>query len=158
MFDAQAVQDGRLQVVDVNRIFRDVVAVVVRLADADAAPDAAPGQPHGKAARVVIAAVVGRGQLALAVDGSPELSAPNHQRVIQHAALLQVDDESRRSLVDAFALQGYIAGQVVVLVPAAVVELNKAHAALGQTPRQQAVGGVGAGLPRIGSVQFESGG
>ena len=45
--------------------------------------------------------------------------------------------------------------QVAVLVPAAVVELDEAHAALGQPPRQQAVGGEGAGLARVGAVQLE---
>ncbi len=46
-------------------------------------------------------------------------------------------------------------GQVAVLVPAAVIELDEAHAALGQAPRQQAVGGEGAGLAGLRAVQLE---
>ena len=37
-------------------------------------------------------------------------------------------------------------GKIAVMVPVAVIELDEAHAALGQPPRQQAVVGEGAGL------------
>src|SRR5262245_27911540 len=49
--DAQTMQDGRVQVVDVDRIACDVVTEIVRLADGNARLDAAAGQPDGKAAR-----------------------------------------------------------------------------------------------------------
>ena len=55
------------------------------------------------------------------------------------------------------ALRRNLARQAVVLVPAHVIELDEAHAALGQPAGQQAVGGVGAGLARIGAVQLEGG-
>ena len=43
---------------------------------------------------------------------------------------------------------------VAVVVPVAVVELNEAHAALGQPAGQQAVGGERA-VARLGAVQIE---
>ena len=73
--DAQQVQDRGLQVVDVDGaggelvfggldrvavVVGDVVAVVVGAAVGEAGLDAAAGQPDGEAARVVVAAVVGR--------------------------------------------------------------------------------------------------
>ena len=42
-----------------------------------------------------------------------------------------------------------------MLVPAAVIELDEAHVALGEPAGQQAVGGVGAGLARLRAVQLE---
>ena len=42
-----------------------------------------------------------------------------------------------------------------MLVPAAVEELDEAHAALGQPAGEQAVGGEGAGLAGVGAVQLE---
>ena len=42
-----------------------------------------------------------------------------------------------------------------MLVPALVVELDEAHAALGQPPREQAVGGEGAGLAGVRAVQVD---
>ena len=66
--DAQAVQDRGVEVVDVDGVSDDVVAVVVGLAVGDAGLDAAAGQPHREAAAVVVAAVVVLGERALAVD------------------------------------------------------------------------------------------
>jgi len=66
--DAQAVQDRRLQVVDVHRVACDVVAVVVRLADRQPRPYAAARQPDRETARVVIAPVLFGRQPPLAVD------------------------------------------------------------------------------------------
>ena len=41
------------------------------------------------------------------------------------------------------------------MVPIAMVELDEAHAALGQAARQQTIGGEGAGLLRILAVEIE---
>src|SRR5437868_5006736 len=56
--DAEAVEDGGIHVVDMNRVFDDVVAEVVGLAVDDAPLDAAAGHPHGIAAWMMIPAVV----------------------------------------------------------------------------------------------------
>ena len=98
--DAQAVQNRGLQIVDVHRIRDDVVAEVVGLAVRDAGLDAAAGHPHGEAARMMIAAVVVVRQLALAVDGAAEFAAPDDQRVVEQAALLQILDQRGRRLID----------------------------------------------------------
>ena len=83
---------------------------------------------------MVVAAV------ALGHRRAAELAAPDDQRVVEHAALLQVGDQRRRR---ADRLRSAIAGDVVldvaVMVPVAVIELDEPHAALGQPPRQQAV-------------------
>ena len=53
---------------------------------------------------MVVAAVVGRGELALGVDRPAELAAPDDQRVVEQPALLQVVDQGRRGLVGVAAL------------------------------------------------------
>ena len=157
MIDAERVQDRRLQIVDGHRIGHDVVAEVVGLAQHDAALHAAAGHPHAEVSRMMIAPVVHVGQLALAEDRPPELSTPHDQRVVEQAALLQVRDERRRRLIRALALQRQIARQILVLIPAAVIELDEADVALRQPPRQQTVGRVGARLPRFRTVHLEDG-
>ena len=88
---------------------------------------------------MIAAVVVGR-QLALAVDRAAELAAPDHQRVVQQAALLSDPASAPRSRWSvSLRLAGNLLRQIVVLVPAAMEELDEAHAALGQPPRQQAV-------------------
>lgn len=47
-------QDGRVQIVDMDWFHRSVVVKVVGFSDADPRLDAAPGHPIGKAARVMV--------------------------------------------------------------------------------------------------------
>ena len=116
-----------------------------------------PASQTREAARMMVAAVILRREIALAVDGAAEFAAPDDQRVVEHAALLQVLDQRGRGLVGVAALRRQLARDAFVMVPAHVIELDEAHAALGQAAGENAVGGVGAGLARIGAVQLEGG-
>ena len=115
-----------------------VVAELVGRAVGDARLDAAAGQPDRKAVDVVVAAV------ALGHRRAAEFAAPDHQRVVEHAALLEVLDQRGRGLVDLLGHAGDLVFDAAVMVPVAVIKLDEAHAALGQPPGQQAVGGEGA--------------
>ncbi len=53
IFDAEAVEDGGLEIADVDGIFDDIVGEIVGFAVDDAAFDAAAGHPYGEAARMV---------------------------------------------------------------------------------------------------------
>src|SRR5262249_30817644 len=99
MIDAQKVKDRGLQVVNVNTTFSYVEAEVVRTAVDVAAFHAAPGHPHRKDTAVVIAAVVVGLEWTLRIRSTPEFAAPDDQRIVEHSALLQVENQSRRGLV-----------------------------------------------------------
>ena len=111
--------------------------------------DAAAGQPHRKALDVVVAAV------ALGHRRAAELAAPDDQRVVEHAALLEIVHQRRRAAIDFLGRAGDVAFHVAVVVPVAVIELDEPHAALGQPPGQQAVGGERAVAP-FRAVQIEN--
>src|SRR5262245_40228000 len=155
--DPEAAEDGRVQVVDVDRVLDHVVTEVVRLPIRDPRLDSTAGQPDGEAPRVVVAAVVVGRQPALAVHSPAELPAPDNQCVLQEAALLEVGDEGRTRPVGVPALPLDLLGQVGVLVPATVVELDEPYPALGQSPGEQAVGRERPRLPGVLSVQLERG-
>ena len=104
---------------------------------------------------MVVAAVVGGRQLPLAVIGAAEFAAPEHQRVVEHAALTQVLDQGRTGLVGLTALLANAAGQAAVMVPAGVVELDESNVALGQSAGEQAVGREATRCPRVRSVKIE---
>ena len=90
----------------------------------------------------------GRVDVALGHRRAAELAAPDHERVVEHAALLEVGDQGGAGLVGRLAQLAHVLVDAVVEVPVAVVELNEPHAALGQPAGQQAVVGeraVGAG-------------
>ena len=58
VIEAQAVQDRGVEVVDRDRIARDVVAEVVCFADRETASDAPASQPDSEAAGMMVAAIV----------------------------------------------------------------------------------------------------
>src|SRR5262245_41160041 len=64
--------DGRVQIMDVDRIIRDVIAEVIGFTDRQSWFDAAARQPDRETSRVMVAPVIGLGQLALRVYGSTE--------------------------------------------------------------------------------------
>src|SRR5207247_9785113 len=98
------------------------------------------GQPDREAARMVVAAVVVLGQGPLTVDSPAELAAPDDQRVFQQSASFEIGDQSGARTIRVPALRLNLLGQVGVLVPAAMVELDEADALLGEPPGKEAVG------------------
>src|SRR5262249_23231489 len=80
---AEQVEDGRVEVVDFDLLFDDVVAVLVGGAVRGTVLRPAPSEPEREAEGVVVAAVA-----ALGHRRPPELPAPQHQRGVQQAARL----------------------------------------------------------------------
>jgi len=87
-----------------NAVMYPTTPEVKDFADRAAALHAATGHPHGETARVMVAAVICGSEFSLAVHGTPEFPAPNHQRVIEHATLLQILDQCSRRLIHTFRL------------------------------------------------------
>ena len=102
MIDPQQMQDRGIQIVDVHRARRpfvlgglrlqrftvcisDVVAVVIGSTISDPRFDTPACHPNGETSGMMIAAIVFLAQFSLAINGAPELAAPNHKRLIQHA-------------------------------------------------------------------------
>ena len=154
--DAQKVQQGRLEIVHVHRVPRNIVPEFVRLAERKPFFDPAPGHPDGKTPGMVIASVIVRRKFALGVVGAPELAAPDDQRIVEHAALLEVQHEGRRGLVRILRQHADFPGKVRVLIPSLVVQLDEAHVALGQAAGQQAIGRERAGDAGRFAVQVEN--
>src|SRR5260221_453296 len=69
---------------------------------------------------------------------APELAAPHDERVIEHAALLQILDECSGGLVGVFAILRDVLLERAVLVPRLVENLDEPHAFLRHAPREQA--------------------
>ena len=104
MVDSQQVQDRRLQVVNVDTIFGNVVAVGIGGPVGRSCFHTAAGHPHGKTSWVVIAAKVVRREFSLAIVGATELATPNDKRVIQQVSLFEILDKGSRCLVGFSAL------------------------------------------------------
>ena len=101
MVDPEQVKNRGIQIVDVNCVvfeFRraltilinDVVAVFVGSTMLDTPLDPPACQPSSKAARVMVATVVGVGLLALTVHGPSEFTGADDEGVLQQPSLLQI--------------------------------------------------------------------
>src|SRR5690606_37354629 len=88
--DAELVQNCRVDVVTVGRpvAVEGLVRPLVAFAVGDAAADAAAGEPVREDERVVVAA-----ERTLVAGHAAELGRPEDDRVVEHAALLEVFDQ-----------------------------------------------------------------
>src|SRR5262245_38823899 len=86
---AKQVENGGVEVVGMNEVFGDVVAVVVGLAIDNTAFHAAAGEPRTEHVRVVAAA-----GWAVGVGRTAEFGGEDDQSVVEHAAGLEVDQQS----------------------------------------------------------------
>jgi hypothetical protein len=77
--ETEQVQNGGVEIVNMNTIPDHVEAQIVGLSHHQAGFDAAAGQPHGEGIRVVIAAVIA----PLNHRGAAEFPAPDHQSVFE---------------------------------------------------------------------------
>ena len=129
---------------DVHGILDNVEAQVVGLANNLAAPQAATGHPHAVGVRVVIATgTVGIVRPAKLHHGSPaKLPAPDHERLVQKPALLEVSDEVGVRLIDLLAPLRQVLVQPAVVIPARVHHQHETDSPLDHPPGKQAVGRV----------------
>ena len=104
---------------------------------------------------MVIAAKVVRGHRALAVVRTAEFAAPDDEGVVEHTAGLEVGDERGGGLIGLLTLAFDTAGEAAVVVPVLMIQLDEFHAAFGEPPGEETVGGEGAGFARVGAVRID---
>ena len=63
--DSEQMHNGRVQVVNVHGVLRDVVAVIIRRPEGEAFLDPCPCQKYGEATGMVVSPVICSGKLAL---------------------------------------------------------------------------------------------
>ena len=123
MIDAELVQDGGVEIMEVHAVVHRGDAVFVGGAVAHSAPYAASSHPEGEPAVVVIPAVV-----LFDMWSTAKLPAPDDECFLKHAALLEILEQGGEGLVSSQAVLGEVAAEAAVLVPVAVTEFDKAHA------------------------------
>src|SRR5439155_17519118 len=83
--DAELMQDGRLEVTNVDAVRHDVVGEIVSLAIDDTGLDAGSGHPDSEAAGMMVTSIIGRSELALRVNRPSELAGPDAGRNVEPA-------------------------------------------------------------------------
>src|SRR4030095_15868688 len=137
--EAQAAENGGVEIVSVNAVLHDAAAIVVRLAVRDARLHAATGEPARECGAVMTAPVrtVGRGRAA-------ELGGPDNERIFQHSARLEILDKAGDCLVDISRerlVRFDVAMGVPIIVRADIDQFDEAHPALDEAEGDQTLPG-----------------
>src|SRR5207237_1328343 len=105
--EAQEMEDGRLEIVNVDSVLSREESELVAGADGGAGLNAAAGEPHGVGVDVMVAA---DGLADFTHRRAAELASPNDQCLVKQAALLEIANESGGGLVGflADAVQPFI--------------------------------------------------
>jgi hypothetical protein len=145
------VQESRVEIVNMDGIGRDIETEVVGDAVDVAFFETAAGEPDAEASVVMIATIVA----ALDHGGTAELAAPDNESVVEETPLFEVFDESGAGLVGSLAvlLDGF--GEIAMLVPGFMEELNETDAAFGEATCEQAVAGITRCLDVFDAIHVE---
>ena len=101
---------------------------------------------------VVVAAVQGR---QFGDRRAAEFTAPQDQRGIEHAALLQISQQRRDRLVPLFGKIAMVLFQIIVIVPrlaGAAPDLNESYTPFQQPPRGEQLPGMNSGTVHFVNV------
>jgi len=152
--EAEGVEDGCLDVMHMERILDNMEAKVVGGAIRDARFDSAAGHPHREGLRMMVASrTPPQGRVRLHHRRAAEFAAPDHQRLVEHAALFQIGDQRSARLIGGGTVFFAVALHVAVSVPTLVVNVDKPHAPLDHPSREQTSTGEGV-LDWIATVHF----
>ena len=83
VIDAEAMEDGGVEVMDVYRVAGDVVGEVIGGAVGHSRLNASSGHPDSEASWVMVSTIVIFGQFALTVGGSSKFAAPDDERLVE---------------------------------------------------------------------------
>src|SRR5690606_37670673 len=152
MIKSEKMQYRRVKVIYMNGVADNIISKLIRFSVGQSGLDASSGHPNGEATRMMVASVILVTQIALAIIGAPELTAPNDEGLLQQSTLFEIHDQCCRRAVNILCLQGHLAGKVAMLIPSLVIELHKTDTRFGQLSGEQAVGGIRSRHKAFGSI------
>jgi hypothetical protein len=151
MVETQKVQESGVEIVNMDGIGRDIETEVIGDAVDVAFFQTAASEPDAEAAVVMITTIVA----ALDHGGAAELAAPDDESVVEETPLFEVFDESGAGLIGSLAVFFDGFGEVTVLVPGFMKELNETDTAFGEATCEQAVAGITGCLNVFDAIHVE---
>ena len=140
MVQTEQGEQGRVKIVNVNRILLGVVTVLVGGTIRKAPLHAPSRHPDCESVRVMIPAIH---LWSLNGWSPPELSTPDHEGVVKHPSGLQVTQQSGNRQIHLGGAFGMTGSQVSMLIPLdlliAVRNLYKPNATLGKATSHEAL-------------------
>jgi hypothetical protein len=151
VIEPEQVEDGGVEIAKVDLAFDALGTGLAGAAMGEAGFDPAAGQPEGEGAGVVAGLIfaIARGE-----TGAAELAAPDDEGVLKQTALVEVVEQGGDGRIGGGAVGVEVAAVVGVLVPAAVIEFDEAHAGLAEAAGEQALAAEVGGFAGARSVAF----
>ena len=154
VIEAQKMQDGRLEVVNVDFVLGDMEAEVVGLA-VGAWFGAAAGHKGGEGLRVVVTSgFTAEGRVGFDHRSAAEFPAPDDEGFVEESVALEVLNEGCGCLGGLLAVIFGGALDVGVGVPAGVVDVDEPDAALDHASGEEAGAGKGV-LVTVAAVKID---
>ena len=145
--DSQLVQDGRVNVVDVERIRGHGISELVRFTIGDAPLETAASQTDRVATHVVVTPA-GFGDL-WRMWSATHFARPEDDRLFQQASLFKIDNERSDGLIGDAGVLLVVDLNLAMLIPGRIVaveagagDFDETHSVLDQPPRAQRLSGV----------------
>ncbi len=155
VIETEEVQDGGMQVVNVEAVLDRVQTEVIGGAIGESTAHAASGHPHGEPGGVMIPAIA-----LFAHGGASELTAPDDERLFEQSACFEVGEQSGDGFIDGAAEAGVVGFDAFVAVPfasCAAVELDEPDSVLDETPCEEAVPAEDSGFGSVDAVEVLGG-
>ena len=90
VIDAEAIQDGGVQIANMNRILDDIISEIVGLAIHRSSFYSSSGHPFRETLGMVVSSIIGFRERALAIDSATEFPSPDNESVVKHTPLFQI--------------------------------------------------------------------
>jgi len=129
-------QDGGVEVSNVDRVLLGVKAKVIRGAISETGFDTTACHPHGETTRVMISSGLRVVPLSLSGHAATEFAAPDDECVVKHATAFEILDQRRTWLIRITAASSTPRGKAAVMIPVRMEKLNESDTALSKAARK----------------------
>ncbi len=141
MVKSEQRQDGGMQIVYMYTILDSLEPELIGRTVSLSALHSTTGHPDGEPMVVVVTSIDLTGVAARRWKfydrRPPELSSPQHERLVKESALLEVFQECGQRLIDLFRQPPMVLFQIVMIVPGlppAMPELHESHTPFNESP------------------------
>src|ERR1700733_5512363 len=117
-------QDGSMQIVNMDFILHNIKSKLVRFAKHEPRLNPSSSHPHRERVGMVVASIVP----SLHHRSTPEFPSPNHQSVVEHPPLFQIFDKCSTRLIGLVAVDLDVLRKIAMLIPRLMINLDESHA------------------------------